>query len=489
MSNLLHDEHFIKDMNKVEKRGEKKELIDYVSTVISSYFEREYDITANVRSINFDDDFEKGVASVHIPSISASSEEDLVPFELHPEEDNTIEMEIGSIEKKLGVQEYFISIDGEKISIKALEDIQALEKLESKVRESYPEIADELQRKYLEATIGDKLIGDQSGMYYDKLNKKAGVERKSVIYSFHDFLLENAPELAREYNTEYWKTAVIKKAGKDYMDKPYDEILEMIATEVKYIENKDLEEFFNRFADEEIEKRAPRTEEEPDVSVERDVGGKSLDHIPSGFAVDFDMRSEGSMVSSKEELNRVITNALMEKLEDISPRLYLDNLMIDYVKADKKKRSGDVKILASISDPQNFSVDFGFDVKIDKLGNMDIEGPFDLIKGYYKISEYKIPLNDVEYKVEAISKLDGVKKVLNHMVETEKEDYTFEGMKLIPENVEFIANKIFATIENDIKISKVYSNVFEGSEEESPWEVQEEKGEKYLRGLYKSREV
>lgn len=486
MSNLLHDDHFIADMNKAKERGEKKEFVNYVSTIISSYFEKEYGINANVTSINLNDKLEKGVASVSIPEISQDS---LIPFQLNPEEGFAVEMEIGPVEKKLGVQEYFISIDGEKIAVKALGDIQALKKLESEVRKDYPEIADELQRKYLEATVGDKLTRDQSGMYYDKLTKKAGMERKNVIYSFHDFLMENAPELGREYNTEYWKTAVIKKAGRNYTDMPYDEILEIIATEVEYTENENLEEFFNRFAEEEIEKRAPRTEEEPDISIERDISGKSLDHIPSDIAVDFDMILESSEVSSREELNRVITNGLMEKLGDISPRLYLDNLMVDWIRADKKKRTGDVKILASISDPEKFSVDLGFDVRVEKNGNMDIVGPFDLIKGYYKISEYKIPLNDVEYKVEASSKLDGIKKVLNHMVENDKEDYTFEGMKLISGNVDIIAIKILTGIENDIEITKTYSNVFEGTEEENPWEVKEDKGEKYLKGLYKTREV
>ena len=479
---MLHDDNFESDMSRLIKKEGRKEISDYVSDVIASYFEDEYEIDAAINSIDFNKDYSKGAVSVYIPEIV---QDFVVPFEIFEDDGYAVEAEVNEVESSLGVKEYFVSVDGKKIAVKALSEPQALKKLESKLRKIDPEIADELQQKYLKESMADKLPADEAGIYFDGATKKRTLGEKNVIFSWHDFLLEKAPEFTREYGIEHWKTAVMKRTGKKYETVEYDKILDVIASEVYEMGNEDLKDFFNKFASEEIERRAPRFEEDPDISVEREVVGDTYDHIPSDFSVDLDMLIESEKKSSKENLNEKIRENIIEKIADIDTDLYLDNLMI--MSVDKENR----KVLASvtISEPNNFSVEMGLDIDVEKNGSININDDFKLIKGYYNLSEYEIPLNDNLYCVEASSKKEGIKKVLTHMIEKEEEHYSFDGRELVPSNVDLIAENLLIDIEDDINVKKTYSNVFEGEIGENPWEVEEKNGNKYLRGLYKSRKV
>ena len=254
--------------------------------------------------------------------------------------------------------------------------------------------------------------------------------------------------------------------------KKYDEKNKVLLS--KEIENNIVESFEKREESNDFE------DEIPSIVVEKSGEESSLDHILPNISVNSGFSEKVEKERQYQKLINLTSSKISEILSDINENLEVDNVHIDAIERDAENEDKGVVTGTTRILDKDFSVSLRYTASVDG-DEVKVDGLFDLIKGYYNIKGYKVPLGDKTYEVEADSKKQAVIKILNHLM-ADGEEYTYDGRKLIPSNVDFIATIIVNENESAIEEVKSYDQSMSGSSDKR-WEVSEDGGDIYLRKL------
>jgi len=219
----------------------------------------------------------------------------------------------------------------------------------------------------------------------------------------------------------------------------------------------------------------------PDIVVEKTTEKEPVSHISPLISVDSEFSDSVKEDRQYQKLIDMTSDKITNILTDIDENLELDEIHIDSVVPEEdNKNEGNVTGSVRIVD-KDFSVNMRYTASI-KESDIQVDGLFDLIKGYYKIKGYSVPMGEDVYKVEASSKKAAIVKVLNYLMK-ENKDCTYDGRKIIPENVEFIADIILNEKGSEIEETKVYDQALNSVNSDERWKVDKQSGDIYLHKL------
>jgi len=329
-------------------------------------------------------------------------------------------------------------------------------------------IDDDIQVPY-RIEEGDLII--ESDAFENKLGlKKFKVNVSGTVFDTKALNVTHASEkLARTILKEY---PAVNLDGRRY-DEKNEKIL---AKEIK-------ERIVETYNKEKEEGEDVSTSEVPSIVVEKNVEPDPISHILPNISVDSDFSDTVKKERQYKKLIDLTSTKISQILSDISENLSLDEVHIDAIERDEEDENKGVIMGTTRILDKDFSVSLKYTASIDG-DEVEVSGLFDLIKGYYGIKGYRIPLGENVYTVEAVSKKEGVTKILNHLI-SDGEDYSYDGHRVTPENIEFVSTVI--ANENDSEIEEIKSYDQGMVNEDKRWEVSEDKGDVYLRKLFEAK--